>query len=156
MDLFTFLFIAVILMMIQSSTQKKKKRVPPPKPQQPVPQKTAKKQPLNPHIREALERFENRMKSQSRPQSQSEPSCAGPTISDEPLHTTVRDEIHPINPTVKEDLTTLSTSVKEDLKPQVAEAPEPDESSARKPRLRSKRSRVREGIIWSIILERKY
>ncbi|MCH3950571.1 MAG: hypothetical protein LKE33_06525 [Acidaminococcus sp.] len=155
MDLFTFLFIAVILMMIQSSTQKKKKRVPP-KPQQPIPQKTAKKQPLNPHIREALERFENRMKSQSQPQSQSEPSCAGPTISDEPLHTTEKDEIHPINPTVKEDLTTLSTSVKEDLKPQVAEAPEPGESSETKPRTRSRRSKVREGIIWSVILERKY
>jgi hypothetical protein len=155
MDLHTFLFIVFVLLMIQSTTRKKKKRVPP-KPQQPAPPKKTKGQPLNPHIREALERFENRMKSQSQPQSYTGETCSGPTISDEPLHTTVKDEIHPINPTVKEDLTTLSTSVKENLKPQVAEAQEPVETSSRKPHLRDRRSKVREGIIWSVILERKY
>ncbi len=103
---------------------------------------------MDPKIRDALARFEARMKQPVPP----EPGCEGPTVETEPLHTTVREELHPVNPSVREDLTKLQTSLDGELKPTVLETPQP---RARQRRRKLTRRGLREGILWSIILERK-
>jgi hypothetical protein len=135
---FFFLFL-ILFLILNSGTQRRKR---------PVPRESARKGKLSPEVRRSLEKYARKIPVPSVP----EPAGEGRENPEQPLRTTVKEDLHPVNPSVREELTSLNPSIQENLRPTVAEAGEPKPVRQRKRRLKGS---PRDGIVWEMILERK-